>query len=192
MTVIQRCSWAGNDPDYCRYHDLEWGVPVHDDTKLFEMIILEGFQAGLSWLTILKKRDHFKKAFLDWDYEAIAAFSGVDTERLMSNRGIIRNRLKITSAVKNAKAFIKLRKEFGSFNEYIWRFTNYKTIFPSPPPKTVSEIPTHSKESDLMSKDLKRRGFSFVGTVICYSFMQAVGMVNDHMEGCFKCYKGNT
>lgn len=186
MQEISRCAWAGNDPDYCHYHDFEWGVAVHDDKKLFEMLILEGFQAGLSWITILKKRENFSKAFANWDWEKIASFTSEDIDKLMSNAGIIRNRRKIESTINNAKRFIAVRKEFGSFDKYIWKFTNYKTLYHSPVPKHISELPTHTPQSDEMSKDLRKRGFNFVGTVICYSFMQAVGMVDDHVEGCFK------
>jgi DNA-3-methyladenine glycosylase I len=186
LQEVSRCPWAGNDPDYCHYHDYEWGVPVHDDRKLLEMLILEGFQAGLSWITILKKRENFRKAFANWDVRKIAAFTSDDVNRLLDNTGFIRNRRKIESAINNARRFIEVQKEFGSFDRYIWQFTNYKTLFPKTPPTTLSEIPTHTPESDAMSRDLQKRGFNFVGTVICYSFMQAVGMVNDHVKGCFK------
>ncbi|MDG5815434.1 DNA-3-methyladenine glycosylase I [Chitinispirillales bacterium ANBcel5] len=187
MKEIKRCSWAGNDPVYIQYHDYEWGIPVHNDTKLFEMLILEGFQAGLSWITILKKRNSFRDAFESWDYNKVASFTESDIGRLAENKNIVRNRLKIISAVKNARAFIDVIDKFGSFDNYIWGFTGYTTIRPMIPPRNWSEVPTRSTISDKMSKDLKQRGFSFVGTVICYSFMQAVGMVDDHMEGCFKC-----
>ncbi len=189
MQKIIRCSWAGEDPDYCNYHDYEWGVPVHDDKKLFEMLILEGFQAGLSWITILKKRENFRKAFANWDWKKVAKFSDKEINDLMENPGIIRNRLKISSAIKNAVCFIEVRKEFGSFDTYIWKFTDYKTIYPDSPPEKISDLPVKSEISDIMSKDLKKRGFNFVGSVICYSFMQAVGMVNDHMRHCFKFIK---
>ncbi len=192
MQEVNRCPWAGNDPDYCHYHDHEWGEPVHDDRKLLEMLILEGFQAGLSWITILKKRENFRKAFANWDVRKIAAFTSDDVNRLLNDSGIIRNRRKVESAINNARHFIEVQKEFGSFDKYIWQFTNYKTLFPKTPPTTLSEIPTHSPESDAMSKDLQKRGFNFVGTVICYSFMQAVGMVNDHVKGCFKFEQGRT
>lgn len=192
MQEVNRCPWAGNDPDYCHYHDHEWGEPVHDDRKLLEMLILEGFQAGLSWITILKKRENFRKAFANWDVHKIASFTSDDVNRLLNDSGIIRNRRKVESAINNARHFIEVQKEFGSFDKYIWQFTNYKTLFPKTPPTTLSEIPTHSPESDAMSKDLQKRGFNFVGTVICYSFMQAVGMVNDHVKGCFKFEQGRT
>lgn len=186
MQDVNRCPWAGNDPDYCYYHDFEWGVPVHDDRKLFEMLILEGFQAGLSWITILKKRENFRKAFADWDTHRIASFTSDDVNRLLDDSGIIRNRRKIESAINNARLFIEVQKEFGSFDKYLWQFTGCKTLFPKTPPTAISDLPTHSPQSDAMSKDLQKRGFKFVGTVICYSFMQAVGMVNDHVKGCFK------
>ncbi|MFP4162398.1 MAG: DNA-3-methyladenine glycosylase I [Chitinispirillaceae bacterium] len=186
MEKIQRCSWAGEDPDYCAYHDYEWGIAVHDDRKLFEMLILEGFQAGLSWITILKKRENFRRAFADWDWKKVSGFTPEDVERLMSDRGIIRNRRKIEGAVKNARCFEEVRKEFGTFNQYIWSFTNYKTVVPPRPPRTWNDIPTRTAQSDAMSKDLKKRGFVFAGSVICYALMQSIGMVNDHMEGCFR------
>lgn len=186
MRTVHRCHWAGNDPVYIAYHDHEWGVPVHDDRKHFEMLTLEGFQAGLSWITILKRRANFRYAFACWDWNRIAKFSPADINSLMKNRGIIRNRLKIKAAVNNAKRFIEIRREFGSFDRYIWKFTNYKTLYPMHPVKTFKELPTHSPESDALSRDLKKRGFSFVGPVICYAHMQAVGLVNDHLKGCFR------
>lgn len=189
MSEIQRCSWAGDDPDYCAYHDNEWGIAVHDDRKLFEMLILEGFQAGLSWITILKKRSNFRRAFAEWDWNRVSEFTEKDIERLMADPGIVRNRRKIEGAVKNARCFEKVRNEFGTFDSYIWNFTGYKTVFPSRPPRTWSDIPTRTAQSDAMSIDLKKRGFVFVGSVICYALMQAVGMVNDHMENCFKLDK---
>lgn len=184
---IRRCSWAGSDPDYIAYHDNEWGVPVHDDRRLFEMLILEGFQAGLSWLTILKRREHFREAFSRWDWEKIARYDAKDVQRLLADRGIIRNRLKIGAAITNARAFIEVRREFGTFDKYMWQFTGNRTLRPKKPPRNWEEIPCRTRESDTMSKDLKKRGFSFVGSIICYAHMQAVGMVDDHMEGCFKC-----
>jgi DNA-3-methyladenine glycosylase I len=186
MVKKVRCPWAGSNPEYIAYHDNEWGVPVHNDRKHFEMLVLEGFQAGLSWLTILKRRTNFKKAFARWDWEKVSRFTTADIDRLMRDRGIIRNRLKITAAISNAKRFIEIRKEFGSFDRYIWKFTNYKTLYPRRPAKAFNELPTRSPESDDLSRDLKKRGFSFVGTVICYAHMQAIGMVNDHLEGCFR------
>ncbi len=186
MREIQRCSWAGKDPIYCDYHDNEWGVAVHDDKKLFEMLILEGFQAGLSWITILKKRQAFRVAFANWDWCKVAQFSRDDIERLMNDHGIVRNRRKIEGAVENARLFEQVRLEFGSFDNYIWKFTDFKTKVPENIPRTINEIPVTTAESDAMSKDLRKRGFKFVGSTICYSFMQAVGMVNDHMQNCFK------
>ncbi|MBN1604471.1 MAG: DNA-3-methyladenine glycosylase I [Chitinispirillaceae bacterium] len=182
-----RCSWAGNDPVYCDYHDNEWGIPVHDDKKLFEMLILEGFQAGLSWITILKRRDAFRRAFAQWNWKKVASFTHEDVERLVADESIIRNRLKIEAAVKNAKGFIKIIEEFGSFNTYIWSFTGNKTLRAPRAPRVWTDVPVMTAQSDAMSKDLKKRGFSFVGSTICYAFMQAVGMVDDHMETCFKC-----
>jgi DNA-3-methyladenine glycosylase I len=182
-----RCHWAGRDPDYIAYHDNEWGVPVHHDRKHFEMLTLEGFQAGLSWLTILKRRKHFTKAFADWDWNRVAAFTPADVERLMRDSGIIRNRLKIRAAVNNAKRFMEVRSEFGSFDRYIWKFTEYKTIRPKRRVRHFKDLPTQSPASDALSRDLKYRGFSFVGPVICYAHMQAIGMVDDHLEGCFRC-----
>jgi DNA-3-methyladenine glycosylase I len=182
-----RCSWAGTDPVYCAYHDNEWGVPVHNDKKLFEMLILEGFQAGLSWITILRRREQFRKAFDNWDWNAIARYGKRDIARLMSNKAIIRNRLKIVSSINNARRFIEVRSEFGTFSRYMWRFTAGKTLLPKRPYKTWKHVPARTALSDAMSVDLKKRGFTFVGSVICYSHMQAVGMVNDHTKGCFKC-----
>jgi DNA-3-methyladenine glycosylase I len=183
---VDRCHWAGDDPFYIDYHDNEWGVPVHDDRKHFEMLILEGFQAGLSWITILKRREHFRKAFAGWDWKKIARFTRRDIDRLLHDTGIIRNRLKINAAINNAKRFEEVRNEFGSFDVYIWRFTGNRTITSPRRAQTFKQLPTHSKESDALSKDLKKRGFSFVGTVICYAHMQAIGMVDDHLEGCFR------
>jgi DNA-3-methyladenine glycosylase I len=183
---VRRCEWAGGDPVYIAYHDHEWGAPVHDDRKHFEMLTLESFQAGLSWLTILKRRENFFRAFAGWDWNKVAAFSRNDIERLMQDASIIRNRLKITATINNARRFIDVRTEFGSFDRYLWQFTGYKTLRKRRGYRFLKEIPTHSPESDAMSKDLKKRGFSFVGTVICYSLMQAIGMVDDHLEGCFR------
>lgn len=182
-----RCSWAGTDPVYLAYHDNEWGVPVHNDKKLFEFLILEGFQAGLSWITILKRREKFRKSFDNWDWDAISRYSGRDVKRLMADAGIIRNRLKIVSTINNAKRFIEVRKEFGTFSNYMWRFTDNTTLLPKRPYKTWNNIPARTGISDAMSADLRKRGFTFVGSVICYSHMQAVGMVNDHVKGCFRC-----
>lgn len=179
-----RCGWASNDPLYVAYHDTEWGVPVHDDTKLFEFILLDSMQAGLSWLTILKKRENFRKAFAGFDPGKIAKFGGSRIEALMEDAGIVRNRAKIESAVKNAKAFLKIRREFGSFDAYIWSFMGGRPRRNSW--KTLGEIPPKTVISDIMSRELKRRGFSFVGTTICYAFMQAAGLVNDHLVTCFR------
>jgi DNA-3-methyladenine glycosylase I len=188
--LIVRCPWAGNDPVYRNYHDNEWGIPVHDDKKLFEMLILEGFQAGLSWITILKRRGHFGKAFDNWDWNRIARYKSKEIRRLLSDKNIIRNRMKIVSSINNAARFLEIRKEFGSFDRYMWQFTNNKTLIPKRPYKTWKDVPCRTAISDAMSADLKKRGFTFVGSIICYSHMQAVGMVNDHIAGCFKCPAG--
>lgn len=178
----KRCWWCGSDPTYMAYHDKEWGRPLKDDRRLFEMLILEGFQAGLSWITVLKKRPNFRKAFLNFDAKKISKFKAGDVARLMKDEGIIRNRLKIKAAIINARAYLAVKEEFGSFSKYIWQFTDGRTIKGK---TTKAIIPTRSAESDTMSKDLKKRGFKFVGTTICYAFMQAVGMVDDHTEECF-------
>ena len=179
-----RCAWAGTDPIYIKYHDTEWGVALHEDRKLFEFLILEGFQAGLSWLTILKKRPAYRKAFDYFDPQKIAAYNLRKVKALLSDKGIVRNKLKIEAAVQNAGAFLALQREFGSFDDYIWRFTGGKTIKNAW--KLVSEIPARTSVSELMSRDLMKRGFKFVGPKICYAFMQAVGMVNDHTVDCFR------
>ena len=179
-----RCDWTHNNPYNNEYHDKEWGVPLHDDRKLFEFLILDAFQAGLSWLTILKKRENFRNAFDNFDAEKIAAYDENKIKELLNNQGIIRNKLKIKAAVSNAKAFLSIQREFGSFDKYIWQFTGYKTIVNRW--KSWKEIPASTKESDAMSKDLKKRGFKFVGSTICYAFMQAAGMVNDHTVDCFR------
>lgn len=180
----QRCPWATSDPLYVLYHDLEWGVPVHNDRKLFEMLILEGAQAGLSWITILKKRENYLRAFDNFDAKKIARYGGNKVRQLLSNDGIVRNRLKIEAAIQNARAFLAVQKEFGSFDNYIWQFIGGKPKVNRY--KSLGEIPAKTSESDAMSKDLKKRGFKFVGSTICYAFMQATGMVNDHMKGCFR------
>jgi DNA-3-methyladenine glycosylase I len=180
----QRCQWAGNDPLYQKYHDEEWGVPLHNDQKLFEMLILEGAQAGLSWITILRKRENYRKAFSNFDAKKIAKYDSKKVEELLLNEGIIRNRLKITSTIQNAKLYLELHREFGSFDKYIWQFVDFKPVKNNW--KSLKEIPPKTKESDAMSKDLKKRGFKFVGSTICYAFMQAVGMVNDHTVDCFR------
>ncbi len=179
-----RCEWCGSDPLYIKYHDEEWGVSVHDDQKLFEMLILEGAQAGLSWITVLKKRENYRKAFNNFDAVKISKYSDKKISKLLQNPGIIRNRLKINATVTNAKEFIKIQKEFGSFDKYIWQFVDHKPIVNKF--KSMKELPSKTEISDLMSKDLKKRGFKFVGSTICYAFMQAVGMVNDHTSDCFR------
>lgn len=184
MDEVRRCNWSVSDPIYIKYHDKEWGVPVHNDRKLFEMIVLDGAQAGLSWLTILKKRENYRKAFDNFDPKKVAKYDKRKISQLLKNEGIIRNKLKVESAVTNAKAFLKVKKEFGTFDKYIWKFVDGKTKVNSW--KTLKHIPATSKESDAMSKDLKVRGFKFVGSTICYAFMQAAGMVNDHTVDCFR------
>jgi DNA-3-methyladenine glycosylase I len=179
-----RCAWPANDPLMLRYHDEEWGVPVHDDRLLFELLILEGAQAGLSWSTILNKRDAYRRAFARFDAKKVAAFGRNDIRRLMADAGIVRNRLKIEAAIDNAKAFLGVRKEFGSFDVYIWRFVGGKTL--QNRRGSMKDVPGRTPEADAMSKDLKARGFRFVGPTICYAFMQAVGMVNDHLVGCYR------
>ncbi len=181
---ITRCGWVTTDPLYIEYHDKEWGTPVHDDIKLFEFLILEGAQAGLNWLTILKKRQNFVQAFDGFNPEKIANYNEKKIAELLSNKGIIRNRLKIHASVKNAQGFLAVREEFGSFNNYIWQFTSGKTIINRF--KTDDEVPAQTPASLAMSKDLKSRGFSFVGPTICYALMQATGMVNDHLVSCFR------
>ena len=179
-----RCFWAGNDSLMVRYHDLEWGNPMHDDKKLFEFLVLEGAQAGLSWTTILKKRENYRESFNNFDYKKIAKYTQEDVKRLLVNEGIIRNKLKIHSAIRNAKAFIEIQKEYGSFDKYIWSFVSNKPIKNNF--KSLKEIPASTGLSDRISKDLKKRGMNFVGSTIIYAFMQAVGMVNDHTIGCFR------
>jgi DNA-3-methyladenine glycosylase I len=180
----QRCEWCGDDPLYVAYHDDEWGVPVHDDRHLFEMLILEGAQAGLSWSTILKKRENYRKAFDRFDARKIAKYDKAKVAKLLADPGIVRNRLKIGATIQNAHAFLEVQKEFGSFDRYIWQFVEGKPK--KNKWKSLKEIPPKTTESDAMSKDLKKRGFSFVGSTICYAFMQAVGMVNDHVVTCFR------
>ena len=180
----QRCTWCGNNPIYVKYHDTEWGVPVYDDDKLFEFLMLESFQAGLSWITILKKRANFKSAFDNFDYRKIALYDENKYQSLLQDTGIIRNRLKIKATINNAQQFIKIQKEFGSFSDYIWGFVNGKPIknhF-----KSLKDIPSKTELSDTISKDLKKRGFKFVGSTIVYAHMQATGMVNDHTTDCFR------
>ncbi len=182
--MIKRCGWTSSDPLYIKYHDEEWGVPLHDDLKLFEFLILEGAQAGLSWITILKKREDYRMAFDNFNFEKIAKYGDKKITSLMSDAGIVRNKLKINAAVINARAFKEVRKEFGSFDKYIWGFTGGKPI--ANKWKTLKDVPAKTAESDSMSKDLKKRGFKFVGSTICYAFIQATGMVNDHTADCFR------
>ncbi len=182
-----RCEWPRSNPLLVSYHDTEWGVPVHEDRTLFEFLILEGAQAGLGWLTVLSKRDNYRKAFSGFDAKKIARYGAKDTKRLLANPGIIRNRLKVAAAIGNAKAFLAVQKEFGSFNTYIWQFVGGKPI--THHVKAIKDIAATSKESDAMSKDLKKRGFKFVGSTICYAYMQAVGMVNDHETKCYRYKK---
>ncbi|MFH1982484.1 MAG: DNA-3-methyladenine glycosylase I [Pseudomonadota bacterium] len=179
-----RCPWAGDDPLYVAYHDREWGVAVHDDRRLFEFLILEGAQAGLSWITILKKREAYRLAFARFRPDAVAAFDARQIDALMSNPGIVRNRLKITSAVSNARRFLEVQTAFGSFDRYIWQFVDGRTRHNHWTRQDA--VPAQTAESLAMSKDLKSRGFRFVGPTICYAFMQAVGMVNDHLTDCFR------
>jgi DNA-3-methyladenine glycosylase I len=178
-----RCAWANNELAI-RYHDEEWGVPVHDDQTLFEFLILEGAQAGLSWNTILQKRDHYREVFDRFDPERVARYDRRKVQQLLRDPGIIRNKLKIASSIANAKAFLLVQKEFGDFDRYIWQFVSGKPLVNSP--ESMKQVPARTAESDAMSKDLKRRGFNFVGSTICYAFMQAVGLVNDHVADCFR------
>jgi len=182
--MINRCAWAGSDPLYVAYHDLEWGVPVHDDRLMFEFLILEGAQAGLSWATILKKRENYRLAYDNFDPLLVAQYNEAKVAELLANPGIVRNRLKVAASVLNARLFLAIQDEFGSFDAYIWRFVDgapKRNAW-----KTMGEIPAKTPESDILSKDLIRRGFKFVGSTICYAHMQAVGMVNDHTTDCFR------
>ncbi len=182
-----RCEWPGKEEKdrlMIEYHDNEWGTPIHDDKRLFEYLLLDTFQAGLSWRTILNKRENFRKAFDNFDPVKIAKYTEKDVKRLMNDAGIIRNKLKILGAIVNAKKFLEMQKEFGSFDRYIWQFTNHKTI--KNKFKELRELPAKTKESDAMSSDMKKRGFKFVGSTICYAFMQGAGMVNDHVTTCFR------
>lgn len=181
---MKRCEWADSEQMMRDYHDKEWGVSIHDDRLLFEFLILEGAQAGLSWTTILKKRAGYRKAFYNFDAKKIIRYVPKNFDKLMSNSGIIRNRLKINASVINARAFLEVKKEYGSFDKYIWQFVGGRPIRNKW--KRITDIPVNTSESDAMSKDLKRRGFKFVGSTICYAFMQAVGMVNDHTTNCFR------
>lgn len=181
---LHRCGWCGNDSLYVSYHDKEWGVPIYDDHKLFEFLVLETFQAGLSWITILRKRENFRKAFDNFDYIKIANYNNEKFDELIKDAGIIRNKLKIKATISNAQNFIKIQKEFGSFSNYIWKFTNGKPIVNNW--KTLDEIPAKTELSDSISKDLKKRGFKFVGSTVIYAHMQATGIVNDHIVNCFR------
>lgn len=181
---VKRCPWTTDDPLMIAYHDREWGVPLHDDRKLFEFLVLEGAQAGLSWATVLRKRENFRRAFQGFDPAVVARYKEKDVQRLLKDKGIIRNRMKIESAVNNAKMVLKVREEFGSFDAYIWQFTGNQPVMHRY--KRLAEIPARTEGSDAMSKDLKKREFTFVGSTICYAFMQAVGMVNDHVVDCFR------
>ena len=182
--MTERCWWPGNDPIYISYHDTEWGVPTRKDQVLFEFICLEGQQAGLSWITVLKKRDHYRKCFKNFEVDKVARMKDATIEKLLLDRGLIRNRLKLYSIRSNAKAFQQTQKEFGSFEKYIWSFVNNTSI--DGKRKTAKDIPITTPESDAMSKDLKKRGFKFVGSTICYAFMQAAGLINDHTKNCFR------
>ena len=179
-----RCEWSGSDPLYIAYHDKEWGVPVHDDRHLFEMLVLEGAQAGLSWLTILRKRENYRRAFHGFDPKKIAAYSHADMRRLMEDSGIVRNRLKIESAIQNSRRALDIVKEAGSLSSFLWRYVD--NVPRQNAWTSLGELPARTEQSDGMSKDLKKLGFKFVGSTICYAFMQAVGMVNDHVVGCFR------
>ncbi len=180
----RRCPWTTDDPLYMRYHDKEWGNPVHDDRKLFEFLILEGAQAGLSWITILKKRESYRKAFRDFEPERVARFSPARIKKLLLDPGIVRNRAKVESAVQNARHFLEVRREFGSFDSYVWRFVDGEPRLNRY--RRMAQVPAKTAESESMSRDLRSRGFRFVGPTICYAYMQAVGMVNDHLVDCFR------
>ncbi|WP_128894833.1 DNA-3-methyladenine glycosylase I [Longirhabdus pacifica] len=182
--MCQRCSWSGSDPIYITYHDEEWGVPLHDDLKLFEFLLLEGSQAGLSWITILKKRENYREAFDQFDPEKIANYDQAKLEQLLNNEGIVRNKLKINAFISNAKAYLQLKEKAGSFNDFLWSFVQHKPIINHW--QTIEEVPAMTPISEKMSKALKREGFKFVGPTICYAFMQATGMVNDHTSDCFR------
>ncbi|MES2278488.1 MAG: DNA-3-methyladenine glycosylase I [Bacteroidota bacterium] len=179
---LKRCTWCGNDPLYMEYHDKEWGKPVHDDKILFEFLVLESAQAGLSWITILRRRDNYRKAFADFDVHKVAAFTEQDVERLLGDEGIIRNKLKVRSTITNAQLFIGIQQEFGSFNDYLYSFMPGGKPIDNKP--KLGGIPAATDVSDAISKDMKKRGFKFFGTTICYAHMQATGMVNDHLEDC--------
>ena len=182
---MKRCVWVGSDPTYVEYHDSEWGVPLHDDRKLFEFLVLEAAQAGLSWITILRKRENYRAAFAAFDPEAVARFNRRSVARLLSDAGIVRNRQKVEAAIANARAFLAVQEEFGSFDRYVWRFVDGAPI--QGRWRTTRDVPAKTRESEAMSKDLIARGFRFVGPTICYAHMQATGMVNDHQLDCFRC-----
>lgn len=186
-TAPIRCAWSGDDPLYTAYHDQEWGVPVHDDHHLFEMLILEGAQAGLSWLTILRKRENYRQAFDQFNPHKVAAYDAAQVAALLANPGIVRNRLKVAAAVQNAQAFLAVQAEFGSFDRYIWRFVGGRPRHNSW--QHLADIPAQTAESEALSRDLRQRGFKFVGPTITYAFMQAVGMVNDHTVDCFRYHQ---
>ena len=182
--MIRRCGWCGEDALYVAYHDKEWGVPVHDDRRLFEFLILEGAQAGLSWITILRKRENYRQAFAGFDAGKVARFGARDVARLLADPGIVRNRLKVGAAISNAQRFLDVQEAFGSFDAYIWRFVDGRPIVNRW--KTLKQVPASTQASDALSRDLKQRGFKFVGSTICYAHMQATGMLNDHLVGCFR------
>jgi len=184
MTNTSRCKWSEKDPLYIQYHDTEWGVPLHDEQQLFEFLMLETFQAGLSWITILRKRENFRQAFDNFDYKKIAQYKERKIQALLQDKGIIRNKLKVRAAVSNAQAFLKVQKEFGSFDNYVWAFVNGKPA--QNKWRSVKELPGKTELSDQLSKELKKRGFKFVGSTIVYAYMQATGMVNDHTVNCFR------
>jgi len=189
MVIEKSCNWPGNDPLMQKYHDGEWGVPLHDDQKLFEFLVLEGFQAGLSWLTILRKRESFREAFFGFDPVRVAEMTKTDVERLLQNPGIIRNRMKIEAAINNAACFLKIKQEHGSFDRYIWQFTDFKPVMNRF--TTLGQLPAKTELSDRISADLKKRGFKFVGSTIVYAHMQATGMVNDHLIHCSRYHEIN-
>ena len=187
--AAKRCEWPAKDPLMMEYHDNEWGTPLHDDRKLFEFLVLDAFQAGLSWSIILKKRENFRKAFHNFDARKIAKYTEKDVKRLLADAGIVRNRMKIDAAIKNARAFLLVKKEFGSFDKYIWQFVNYKPVRNKV--RKLSDYQPRTRESDAMSRDMYSRGFRFVGSTICYAFMQAAGLVNDHMVHCARYRQPN-
>ena len=183
-TTLIRCAWAGSDPLYQAYHDLEWGVPVHDERLLFEFLVLEGAQAGLSWITILRKRASYRAAFAGFDPRLVAGFDDLKVAQLLADPGIVRNRLKVSSAISNARVFLAVQEEFDSFDAYLWRFVEGRPLQNAR--ANLTEVPARTPLSDTLSRDLKQRGFRFVGSTICYAFMQAIGMVNDHVQDCFR------